>query len=409
MKRSPLAVLFLVVLVDLLGFGIVLPLLPRYAADFEAGGWAIGALQGSFSLMQLIFMPLWGRLSDRVGRRPVLLVGLAGSVVSYVMFGLADSFALLMASRIAAGVFGATIGTAQAYISDVTTDEQRGKAMALIGAAFGVGFAVGPTLGGLTHDWIGVWAPGITAAALSLVAFVLAWFLLPEPERHRESIHGKVIGTRALRHALTTPTIPLILFLQFVATFAFANFEGTLAILTKVKWDYDIAANGLLFSYVGLCLLVIQGGLVRRLIPKYGELNFTFWGCCILVLGLLGVAYAGGTLQALLLLPVAILGFSMITPSLASLLSRRTPKTMQGEVLGIGQSVLALARMVGPAVGMPLMGIAHPEGSAMIATHPEWPYYVGAATMVVAAVAALVLRRAPVPGVPDVAASGTAE
>lgn len=399
MKRSPLAVLFMVVFIDLLGFGIVLPMLPRYASTYQAGGWAIGALMGVFSLMQLVFMPFWGRLSDRIGRRPVLMIGLAGSVVSYTLFGVADSFALLMLSRIAAGIFGATIGTAQAYIADVTSDGERGRGMAVIGAAFGVGFAVGPSVGGFSYEYLGPSAPGFVAAALSAVALVTAQVALPEPPRHSATTRRGLVGGEGLRHALSTPTLPLILLLQFAATFAFSNFEGTLSLLTEIKWDYDIKENGQLFSYVGICLLVFQGGLVRRLMPRVGELNFTVLGCAVLTIGLASVGLANGTGTALIALAVAVLGFSMLTPSLSSLLSRRTPRELQGEVLGLGQSLLALARVLGPAVGNPLMGIQHPEGAAMTALHPEWPYWLGAVLMAGCFLAALALRRKPLPPV----------
>lgn len=398
MKKSPLAVLFLTVFVDLLGFGIVLPLLPRYATEYQASGWAIGLLMASFSLMQLVFMPVWGRLSDRIGRRPVLMVGLAGSVVSYALFAYADSYALLLLSRVAAGVFGATIGTAQAYIADVTPHDERGRGMAIIGAAFGVGFAVGPAVGGLAYEEISPAAPGLIAAWLSAAALVLAWKVLPEPARHRRTARRGLFAGEGLRHAFSTPTVPLVLLLQFLATFAFANFEGTLSLLTQVKWGYGVTDNGKLFSYVGLCLLIFQGGVVRRLMPRVGELNFVVLGCLVLMAGLLLVGLAGDRLaQVLGALAVAVLGFSMLTPSLSSLLSQRTPAALQGEVLGVGQSMLALARVLGPAVGNPLLGLRHPAPGVTTADHPEWPYWFGAAVMLGALVGAVVLRTRPAP------------
>ncbi len=395
MKKSPLVVLFLVVVIDLIGFGLVLPLLPRYAQQYQASGATTGLLQASFSLMQLIFMPMWGRLSDRIGRRPVLMVGLAGSVLSYGLFGIADSLTLLFISRIAAGVFGATIGTAQAYIADVTTQANRGKGMAVIGAAFGLGFAIGPTIGGLAHDNLGSAAPGLIASGLSLFAFIFAWRSLPEPERRASSHRGGLFGGDGVRHALATPTLPLVIALQCIATFAFANFEGTLSLLTKVKWDYDPTHNGFLFSYVGICLLVFQGAVVRRQMPRVGELNFIVAGTAVLAAGLCGVALVTSANQALAVLAVAVLGFSMLTPSLSSVLSRRTPASLQGEVLGIGQSGLALARILGPFVGMSLMGIRHPAPDLTEAATPERPYWFAAIVMGIAIVGAIVLRARP--------------
>lgn len=376
-------VLFLTVFVDLLGFGIVLPLLPRYARMFDASPGAIGILLASFSAMQFLFAPVWGRLSDRYGRRPMIMLGLFGSVGSYLLFAVADTYLLLLVSRILAGVFAATIGTAQAYIADVTGHHDRGKEMALIGAAFGIGFTLGPAIGWLTWEFFGMAGPGYTAAAFSAVAFLLAWKKLPEPERH-------VTGARpprfaGLKHVLASPAILLVIALQVVAVFCFANFEGTLALVTKDKWNYGIRGNGLLFTYVGFCLLLSQGILVRRLMPRVGERRFARLGCLLLGLGLLGIA-AGGTGLAwvLLVLAVAVVGFSMISPSLSSLLSRETPAEIQGEVMGIGQSGLSLARIFGPWVGNVLLGIS-----------TGWPYWLGAGLMLLAFVGAFALRAPP--------------
>ena len=386
MRRSALAVLFLTVFVDLLGFGIVLPLLPRYAEEFRAGDATIGLLMASFSLLQLLFAPLWGRWSDRVGRRPVLMIGLAGSVVSYTCFGLARSVTALFLSRIAAGAFGATIGTAQAYIADVTGAQDRGRQMALIGAAFGLGFTFGPALGGLAHHHLGLGAPGFLAAGFSLVALLLAWRRLPEPPRlDAARVHPR-FDPGALRRALRAPTVPLILGLQVVATLAFAGFEGTLARFTDRKWGYDPAENGLLFTYVGVCLLVSQGLLVRRLMPRAGERNLAAAGTLLLAAGLCGVALAPGTAAALATLPVVVAGYSLITPSLASLLSLRSPRAMRGEILGIGQSGLSLARVLGPFLA-----------NVLFARSPEAPYVFAAGLMAAAFLGALRLRAAPAP------------
>lgn len=385
MKRGALAVLFLTVFIDLLGFAIVLPLLPRYAEDYHAGNASIGLLMASFSLMQLLFSPFWGRLSDRYGRRPVLMVGLLGSVLSYSLFGLARGLALLFVSRIAAGIFGATIGTAQAYIADVTPHEERGRGMALIGAAFGLGFTFGPAVGGLAHAHLGAAAPGFVAAGFSLIALAMAWRRLPEPESRREATHGW-LPRGALRRALAHRTVPLILLISVVATFAFANFESTLSRFTKAKWGYDPAQNGMVFAYIGICLLLSQGLVVRRLMGRVGELNFGVAGTLTLLLGLLGVGAARGTGQALGALPVAVLGFSMVTPSLSSLLSRRTPPQTQGEVLGVYQSGLSLARILGPMVGNQLFGHS-----------PAMPYWFGSGAMGLAFLGAVMLRAAGEP------------
>lgn len=382
MKKSALGVLFLTVFVDLLGFGIVLPLLPRYAHAFDASDGAIGLLLASFSAMQFLFAPMWGRLSDTYGRRRLIMLGLLGSVGSYVLFAVARSYTVLLISRILAGIFAATIGTAQAYIADVTGHADRGKQMALIGAAFGVGFTLGPVLGWLSHEGLGMSGPGVVAASFSVVAFLLAWRKLPEPERHVPLEKRGWFSTQGLRLALRTPGVPLILLLQIVAVFCFANFEGTLARLTEEKWGYDIQGNGLLFTYVGFCLLMAQGFVVRRFMPRVGERNFARLGCLLLGAGLLGIAAGGGQLAWILgVLAVAVFGFAMISPSLSSLLSLATPSDRQGEILGIGQSGLSLARILGPWAGMSLFAVS-----------PETPYWSSAALMALALGGALLLR-----------------
>ena len=382
--RSPLVVLFLVVVIDLIGFGIVLPLLPRYAREYAASPVMTGVIMASFSAMQFVFAPFWGRLSDRHGRRPILMVGLFGSVLAYTLFGLAGSLEVLLVSRIAAGFFGATIGAAQAYIADVTDVKERGRGMAIIGAAFGLGFTIGPAIGGLASGWHR-YAPGFIAAGLSAFALVLATFALPEPPGRATRAERALIDLTAIRHALATPSVPLILLLQFGATFAFASFESTLSLFTQAQWNYDERHNGYVFTFVGLVLVIAQGGIVRRLMPKVGELNFVVRGTLLMALGLGALAFAPSLVVLLLALAVAVLGFAMVTPSLASLLSRRTPQETQGEVLGLGQSMLSLARILGPLFGNWLFGVA-------------WglPYVVAAFLLLLATVLAAVLKRTPV-------------
>lgn len=401
--KSPLVVLFLIVVIDLIGFGIVLPLLPRYSDEYHATPLMNGVLMASFSAMQFVFAPFWGRISDRRGRRPILMVGLFGSILSYTLFGFARSYEVLLFSRLAAGFFGATIGAAQAYIADVTTQKERGRGMALIGAAFGIGFTIGPAIGGfaagarIVHvdepgavahsQWMETLSnglPGFIAATLSVVAFLLAWRLLPEPHQHRERAERKLFDTTALRHALATRTVPLILTLQFVATFAFASFETTLSLLTKNQWKYDERHNGLVFTFIGLVLVLTQGGIVRRYMSKVGETNFTVLGSLLMAIGLFGVAVVGTPAMLYVALAVAVIGFAMVTPSLSSLLSRRTPAEHQGEVLGLGQSMLSLARVLGPLWGNLLFGVA-------------WtlPHIAAANLLLLAFLLALVLRRTP--------------
>ena len=369
-RRGSLLVIFLTVFIDLLGFGIVLPLLPIYAQQFadqysrEQMGWIIGLLMSSFSIMQFVFAPLWGRLSDRIGRRPVLLIGLAGSVVFYALFGLAtvwNSLFWLFVSRIGAGVAGATIPTAQAYIADTTSLENRTKGMALIGAAFGIGFTFGPLFAYLALPGDGSQAgpgPGYAAAGLSAVALLLAIFKLPESLHQRHARQEWFVpGATAWRDAVATPSIGLLLLASFICVFSFANFEST---LSRVLFDergafaFNFREVCLTFAYIGLVLTIVQGGIVRRVSGRVRESALAATGAGVLMLGLmlLAQAAASGTLPLLLVsLAVTVSGFALMTPALNSLISRRSDPAKQGSILGLAQSISALARIAGPVVG----------------------------------------------------------
>jgi MFS transporter, DHA1 family, tetracycline resistance protein len=379
-KRTPLVAVFLTVVIDLLGFGIVLPLLPQYADDHGASPLMRGLLFASFSAMQFLFAPLWGRLSDRIGRRPVLMAGLAGSVGSYALFAVAEAtpwpLALLMVSRLTAGVAGATISTASAYIADVTTPQERGRGMALIGAAFGVGFTIGPMIGGLSFS-LSPYAPGAIAATLSLAAFLFAWKNLPEPAR-RTAGRRALLDVSALRTALRTPTVPRILLLAFLATAAFAMYESTLALLARREFGMNQRQTGWVFAWIGFCLVLAQGLLVRRLMPRLGEVRLAQAGTLLLGGGLLALALVTSVGALYAVVPITVAGFAFLTPSLSSLISQRTLATTQGEVLGLHQSGLSLARIVGPLGGNLLQGASL-----------DLPYYVGTAALLAAFLLAL--------------------
>jgi DHA1 family tetracycline resistance protein-like MFS transporter len=391
-RRSALLIVFLVVFIDLLGFGIVLPLLPRYANYFlepllpgdAAAGWRgaiLGVLMSAFSAMQFLFAPIWGQVSDRLGRRPILLLGLAGSVVFYALFGVASTWGnegalevgliLLFVARVGAGISGATIATAQAVIADSTTPERRSRGMALIGAAFGIGFTFGPLLGAAAlsfwPDYHG--APGYVAAGLSLIALVLGIVLLPETWRPgATTTHRRWLDWRGLQNALHTPTVGLLVITFFLATFAFANFEATLSLLTKHALRFEDRANFLVFAFIGLVLMLAQGGLYQVLARRgVRESTFIMSGATLMALGLGGMAGVALSVseevsdgQTLLLtvflfaIAVAVVGFALLTPSVQSLISRRTDPAKQGEILGVNQSAAALARILGPLVGLAL-------------------------------------------------------
>ncbi|MFI5210411.1 MAG: MFS transporter, partial [Gemmatimonadales bacterium] len=273
-SRSATFALFFTVFIDLIGFGIVLPLLPSYAARLQVGDAGIGFIVASFSLMQFLLAPWWGRLSDRVGRRPVILVGLAGSALSYLLFAYAGNFWLLLLSRLIAGGMGATVNVAQAYLADVTPPERRAKAMGLIGAAFGLGFVVGPAIGGLTSRF-GEAVPGLVAAGLSLTNFTLAWFRLPETRVHRPregttsgAIHWKL---------LVAPYAVLLL-----STIAFTVMYVVFPLYVERTLGYDRHQTAYLFVLLGFVTAVVQGGLVGRLVQRFGERRLMEAGCLLM-------------------------------------------------------------------------------------------------------------------------------
>ncbi len=394
-RRASLFLIFVTVFIDLLGFGIVLPLLPRYGKHFGIGGFELGALMSSFSLMQFVFAPIWGRISDRIGRRPVLMVGLAGSTVFYALFGYVTSLGSggtllglgvvpwLFLTRIGAGIAGATIPTAQAYIADLTGAKDRAKGMALIGAAFGIGFTFGPLLGAgfVSADEAAPPSamPGYIASALSGLALLSAIFKLGESlAPGSKPVGHSWFDAGSFARAVRRPAIGLVLLAIFVTTFAFAQFEATLALLTKDGFHLSDRHNFFVFAYIGFVLSISQGMLVRRLVPRVGEFRMAMAGVGLMTVGLALTGFAAGQSSLGLLLgvlPVSVVGFSALTPSLQGLLSLRTPETEQGGMLGLGQSVSAMARILGPWVG-----------NILFERGPALPYWAGAAIMAVGAV-----------------------
>jgi DHA1 family tetracycline resistance protein-like MFS transporter len=397
-SKKAMVIVFLVVFIDLLGFGIVLPLLPLYGEHFveplfeggeksKAGGAVVGLLMASFSAMQFVFAPIWGRISDRVGRRPILLIGLVGSVVFYALFGYASdmwsdesaaalALTLLFIARIGAGISGATISTAQAVIADCTTPEKRKHGMALIGAAFGIGFTFGPLIGAgalkLFKDHLGV--TGYVASSLSFVALVIAIVILPETRRFGEASAAKRkwFDTHAIRVALANPAVAPVVWAFFLATLGFASFEVTLSLLNRDSLQLHPDSNFLIFAYVGFVLVLAQGFLYRRLAHKVSEPTFMAAGMALMgagVLSLGGVTATADQLNAghapwwlfawtFASLTLAVVGFALLTPSAQALVSRRSDPERQGEVLGVNQSAASMARILGPMFGLTLYGLS---------------------------------------------------
>lgn len=362
MTRSPLAIIFFTVLLDLIGFGIVLPLLPAFAAEHSPAEWQIGLLMASYSFAQFLFAPVWGSLSDRIGRRPVLLISLTGSVLAYSLFAVAGSLAMLFAARLAAGAMAANISTAQAYIADVTPPERRARGMGLIGAAFGLGFVLGPALAGLLAHGSAAEAQarvGFAAAALSAADLAFAFFLLKEslPEERRGLQQQGPRRMELLRQALRTPALGAAILIFSLATIAWSSMEPTLVRLLTLQFNFDRPQIGYLFAGFGLYAAILQGGVTGRMAERVGEVRMIAAGALLLCLGMLLLPLAPGLPAVYAALALLGLGQSCLLPSIMAAISRLAAAAVQGGALGVSQSFSSLSRVIGPAMGGWLFGI----------------------------------------------------
>jgi DHA1 family tetracycline resistance protein-like MFS transporter len=359
LPRSAIPVVIATVFIDVIGFGMVLPLLPSYAARLGGTPANIGLLVASYSAIQFILAPLWGRVSDRIGRRPVLLIGLAGSVASYLVFAFANSLPLLLLSRILDGGSGATVNVAQAYLADETTPEQRTKAMGMVGAAFGLGFIVGPILGGITAA-IGNTLPGIIAAIITAANLIMAWRVLPESVP--AAVAADAPAARTPWGALAAPVAVL-----FLATLAFSVMYVVFPLFGELRFGASRSVVSYWFAYVGLATAIVQGGLLGRLVTRLGEVGVARLGAGVMAVGFLLIPPAGsaGAPGALFYTALALLGagFGMAGPAMIGLASRRAAATVQGRTLGVTQSASSLARIIGPIVAGAVMQAASAEGA----------------------------------------------
>jgi DHA1 family tetracycline resistance protein-like MFS transporter len=366
MKRSPLVVIFVTVFIDLIGFGIVIPVLPYYVegTKFNASPSMVGLLFASYSVMQLVFTPILGRLSDRYGRRPVLFLSLLGTSAGFLVMGFATTLWMLFAGRIIDGVTGGNISTAQAYIADVTTREERARGMGLIGAAFGLGFTFGPAIGGVLSKWdidaLGYHIPGISvpflfAGAMALGNAILLYFTLPETVTPGHPARASAATGRwsQLLASLKNPRLAFILVIYFMFIVAFSIMTASFALFTMYRFGFDASHNGYLFMYVGIIGAIIQGGLIGRLAKRFGELPLTIVGAFLFAASLLAIPFTGPHTGLWVLLIVGALfavGNALATPSLTALASKTAGAGEQGGVLGVTQSVASLARAVGPTL-----------------------------------------------------------
>jgi DHA1 family tetracycline resistance protein-like MFS transporter len=344
----PLLIIFLTIFVNLIGFGIIIPLLPFYAQTFGASPLAIGLLFAIFSLCQLIAAPALGDLSDRYGRRPVLIFSLLGTVVSFVMLALAQTLTMLFLARIVDGLSGGNISTARAYVADVTEPKDRARAYGLIGAAFGLGFIFGPALSGVLAK-VSYTAPIWAAAGLTLVATAMAWLWLPE------TVHRAQAGTgnpfRYLRELLRRPILRRVLVIDFVYWFAFAIFQTTFALFAATRFGFDAPRTGYFFAAFGVLGAIVQGGFIRPVVRRLGDRSTFMVGLSLAAVGLVAAALTHSVAMfAVTLVPLA-LGIGFGHPTVSSMVSRAGRGDEQGRVQGAASAVESLGRTLGPVWG----------------------------------------------------------
>ncbi len=387
---SPMGIVFTTVVIDLIGFGIVIPILPLWAEDLGASGTVVGMLTAVYSLMQFIFAPVLGRISDRYGRRPVILASLLGSAVSYVIIGLAGSVAVLFIARILSGISGASYSTAQAYVADITTKETRARGMGLIGAAFGIGFIIGPGLGGLLSI-IDHRVPFFVAAGIALLNLVIAYKRLPEPERVRGAVTPRrVLLARAMRDRVVAPMVVI----TFLGTFAFAGMETTFSLFGRHRFGFGLMEAGLVFAFIGVAAALVQGKAIGPLVDRHGERRVMMAG---LVLTGLALGLLAATTELWALFPVSALlaASGLVFAPITAMVSKAASDEDQGGVLGVLGSSSGLARVVGPLAAGALFDWAVPA-----------PYVVGAALFALCVVIAMVAARQPAGSEPRVGSFG---
>ena len=385
MKKPSVLVIFLTVFIDLIGFGIVVPLIPVYSRHFGAQGVVIGIIIASFSAMQFLFAPIWGRLSDRHGRRPILLISTAGAAASYVLFALSSGLEnhtlalwLMVVSPMFAGLCGGNITVAQAYIADITPPEQRSKKMGLIGMAFGLGFIFGPILGGVSLRYIGNTGPGWVAAVLCAANFLLALFILGESLKPSSEHVAARPRLNQWKHTLSQPRIGLLVIVFFLATFCFSCFESTLPLVVTDNFHLNIQSDErsastvvYLFAYCGIIGALVQGGAIGRLVRKMGEPKLIAFSLIFTAISLAMIPFIKGStqlswkvlfqsqglpwLEMLAALAMLAIGSSLTRPPLFGLLSNLTPANEQGATIGVAQSAGSLARILGPIYATTLL------------------------------------------------------
>ena len=362
MHRHRQLSIFAVVFIDLLGFGLILPLLPYYAETFDASSTVVGLLIASYSAAQLIGAPLLGRLSDRFGRRPVLMASIFGTLIGFLMLGFANSLLILFASRLLDGLTGGNISVARAYIADITDEDNRARGMGLIGAAFGLGFVIGPAAGGMLSAGERYALPAFVAAGLAAFNLIAVYLWLPESldaaRRAELRASGRGSFSRAsLRDALARPGVGAILKMSFLYGLGFATFEGVFSLYAQKHLDLASDQTGYLLAYVGVLVAFIQGGAIGRLSRRFREERLILSAAAILVPSLLAWAYAPNVLAVMVILAPVALSLGVLSATIHSVLTKAVLQEEVGGVLGLSSALGSTTRIIGPLTGAALLDV----------------------------------------------------
>ncbi len=353
-NRSPLALIFLTVFIDLLGFGILIPILPTFATkELGVDETAIGFAIAVYSLTQFFFNPIFGKLSDKYGRRPLIVISLFLNAIGYIIFAFTHSYLMLLISRVIAGIGGSSIGVAQAYIADVTTKSERSKGMGLIGAAFGLGFVFGPLIGGILSNY-GYMITGFGSASFSMLAFILTLFLLPESNLNRgnsQTNKFKLIDIGSFKKIMRNTSLIWMLVIFFILTFSIANIYGTFALLGYKVYHFSDQQNAYMYTLMGLTSVIVQGGLLNLLSKYLNRKQLTILGTFLMAVGLAVMPFGQTFLGLAVVVVILSIGTGTLQPTILGLISEATPEIEQGITLGVNQSFSALARVLGPIWG----------------------------------------------------------
>ncbi len=365
MKDKRILLIFITVFIDLVGFGIIIPMNPYLAKQFGATPFQVGWLMSIYSLMQFVFAPIWGQLSDRFGRRPIILISLLASSLAHMGFAISESFESLFFFRLFAGVGGANLPVAMAYIADITDEKDRSKGMGLIGAAFGLGFILGPALGGVfasvgenlgSTPPLGASFPAVIASAICFFNMIGAWFYLPETySAQRKDVpvqfHGPIARLKKILLAVRDSALGRLYFIYFLTGFALSFVEIPLFLFVEKKFNWTMAEASYGFAYIGLMMVITQGYLIRKFLPRFGEKRLLPIGLILFAIGLGGCFFAETPWMMAPFVTFLAIGYGLSNPAITGSISLLSSKSTQGENLGVAQSLSALSRILGPISG----------------------------------------------------------